>query len=91
MIRRCLLGALIVAAVIAAAWAASRPQREPPPVPRRRPSSAAPARSTPEEEARLLDAGFFDFIPKPINVVRLLARLKRALRHTYGQETPPSR
>lgn len=50
------------------------------------PVIALSARSTPEEEARLLNAGFFDFIPKPINVVRLLARLKRALQHTYGRQ-----
>jgi CheY-like chemotaxis protein len=55
------------------------------------PVIALSARSTPEEEARLLNAGFFDFIPKPINVVRLLARLKRALRHTYGQQDPSPR
>ncbi|HKK01058.1 MAG TPA: response regulator, partial [Desulfuromonadales bacterium] len=53
------------------------------------PVIALSARSTPEEEARLLNAGFFDFIPKPLNAVRLLARLKRALRHTYGPQIPP--
>lgn len=53
------------------------------------PVIALSARSTPEEEARLLNAGFFDFIPKPLNVVRLLARLKRALRHIYGLQIPP--
>lgn len=37
-----------------------------------------------EEEARLLDLGFFDFIPKPVNPVRLVARVRRALRLTYG-------
>lgn len=33
----------------------------------------------PEEEARFLDMGFFDFIAKPCNLVRLLARVRRGL------------
>jgi CheY-like chemotaxis protein len=36
------------------------------------------ATTTIEEELRALDAGFFDFIPKPINPPILLARVKRA-------------
>ncbi|HKK01700.1 MAG TPA: hypothetical protein VJ955_05990, partial [Desulfuromonadales bacterium] len=52
------------------------------------PVLALTARSTPQEETRLLDAGFFDFIPKPVNVLRLNARLKRALRQAYGQPFP---
>lgn len=47
-------------------------------------------KATPEEEAKLLTMGFFDFIPKPIVPVRLVARVKRALRLAYG-ETPPLR
>lgn len=47
------------------------------------------ARSAPEEETKLLDAGFFDFIAKPVNVVRLQGRLKRAIRHNYRQEPSP--
>jgi CheY-like chemotaxis protein len=33
----------------------------------------------PEEEAKFLDMGFFDFIAKPYNYVRLMARVRRAL------------
>lgn len=54
------------------------------------PVVALSSRSTPEEEARLLDAGYFDFIPKPINPIRLTARVRRALRICYG-EHPPQR
>ncbi len=46
------------------------------------------SRSTAEEEARLLDLGFFDFIAKPINQLRLVARVKRAIRTVYGQAAP---
>lgn len=52
------------------------------------PVIALSSKSAPEEEAKLLDMGFFDFIPKPINPVRLTARAKRALKFVYG-ETPP--
>jgi CheY-like chemotaxis protein len=38
------------------------------------------AKATAEEESRLLDLGFEDFIPKPVNMVRLMARLRKALR-----------
>jgi CheY-like chemotaxis protein len=38
------------------------------------------AKATAEEESRLLDMGFQDFIAKPINTVRLMARLRKALR-----------
>lgn len=54
------------------------------------PVIALTARCTPQEENRLLDAGFFDFIPKPVNIIRLQARLKRTLRHIYGQATSPT-
>ena len=35
---------------------------------------------TTEEETKVFDMGFFDYIPKPINEVTLLSRVKRALR-----------
>ena len=54
------------------------------------PVVALSSRSTPEEEARLLDAGYFDFIAKPINPIRLTSRVRRALRISYG-ESPPRR
>jgi CheY-like chemotaxis protein len=38
------------------------------------------AKATAEEESRLLDMGFEDFIAKPINMVRLMARMRKALR-----------
>ncbi|HKL24739.1 MAG TPA: response regulator [Desulfuromonadales bacterium] len=53
------------------------------------PVIALSSKSTAEEEAQLLDMGYFDFIAKPINPVRLLARIRHALRLTYG-EKPPS-
>lgn len=46
------------------------------------------SRGTPEEEAKLLALGFIDFIPKPINPVRLIARVRRALHLIYGKEIP---
>jgi len=52
------------------------------------PVIALSSKSAAEEEAKLLDAGYFDFIPKPINPVRLTARVRRALRITYGDEPP---
>jgi CheY-like chemotaxis protein len=44
------------------------------------PVIAVSAKVSAEEEAELLDMGFFDFIPKPIHPIRLIARVKRALR-----------
>ncbi len=44
------------------------------------PVIALSAKTAAEEEYKLLEMGFFDFIAKPINPVRLLARVKRALR-----------
>ncbi|MFK5927804.1 MAG: response regulator [Desulfuromusa sp.] len=44
------------------------------------PVIALSAKTTAEEEYNLLEMGFFDFIAKPINPIRLLARVKRALR-----------
>lgn len=54
------------------------------------PVIALSSKSTPEEEAKLLGMGYFDFIAKPINPIRLVARTKHALRIVYG-ETPPPR
>jgi CheY-like chemotaxis protein len=44
------------------------------------PIIALTAKNSAENEAELLDMGFYDFIAKPINPVRLAARVKRALR-----------
>ncbi len=44
------------------------------------PVIALSVRTTAEDEAELLDMGFYDFIPKPVNPVRLVARVKRALK-----------
>ena len=49
------------------------------------PVLALSAKTTAEDEANLLDMGFFDFIAKPINPVRLAARVRRALR-TYDSK-----
>ncbi len=43
------------------------------------PVIALSSRAYPEEEAKYLDMGFFDFIAKPYNYVRLMARVRRAL------------
>ncbi len=44
------------------------------------PVIALSAKTAAEEEYKLLEMGFFDFIAKPINPTRLLARVRRALR-----------
>ncbi|MEZ4485486.1 MAG: response regulator [Syntrophotaleaceae bacterium] len=49
---------------------------------RKIPVIALSSRAYAEEEANLLDMGFFDFIAKPYNLVRLLARVRRALAHS---------
>ncbi len=54
------------------------------------PVIALSSRSAAEEEASLLDMGYFDFIPKPINPVRLGARVRRALKAVYGEGGPPA-
>jgi CheY-like chemotaxis protein len=36
------------------------------------------ARATAEEEQKALNYGFFDFIPKPVQTIRVIARIKRA-------------
>lgn len=41
-------------------------------------------KATVEEEVRALEAGFFDFILKPVNPTRLQIRVKRALEIVYG-------
>lgn len=48
------------------------------------PVIALSAKAAAEEEYRLLEMGFFDFIPKPINPIRLAARVRRAMRQTHG-------
>jgi CheY-like chemotaxis protein len=53
------------------------------------PVVALSSKSTPEEEAKLLEMGYFDFIAKPINPIRLVARTKHALRIIYGNSPPP--
>jgi CheY-like chemotaxis protein len=53
------------------------------------PVIALSAKSSPEEEARLLEMGFFDFVSKPANLARLVARVKRALKIVYGRGKLP--
>ena len=48
------------------------------------PVIALSAKAAAEEEYRLLEMGFYDFIPKPINPIRLAARVRRAMRLTHG-------
>jgi len=36
------------------------------------------AKATAEEEQKALDYGFFDFVPKPVQTIRVIARIKRA-------------
>ena len=53
------------------------------------PVIALSSKSSAEEEAKLLDMGYHDFIAKPINPVRLVARARHALRLVYGSSPPP--
>lgn len=53
------------------------------------PVIALSSKSTAEEEAKLLEMGYFDFIAKPINPARLVARIRHALRIIYGTSPPP--
>lgn len=53
-----------------------------------RPVIALSATSSPEEEAVLLGMGFFDVIFKPLNYVRLLARIERTIRFFYHEQIP---
>jgi CheY-like chemotaxis protein len=55
------------------------------------PVVALSSKASAEEEAKLLDMGYFDFIAKPINPLRLQARVKRTLRLVYGEGGPPRR
>lgn len=55
-----------------------------------RPLIALSASSSPEEEAALLGMGFFDIVFKPLNYVRLLARIDRAIRFFYHEQIPHS-
>lgn len=52
------------------------------------PVVALTSKAMAEEEAKLLDQGYFDFIAKPVNAVRLAARVRKALRSVYGKESP---
>jgi len=54
------------------------------------PVIALSSKSSAEEEAKLLEMGYHDFIAKPINPVRLVARTRHALRIIYGN-SPPQR
>jgi CheY-like chemotaxis protein len=53
------------------------------------PVIALSSKSSAEEEAKLLEMGYYDFIAKPINPVRLVARVKHALKLIYGDSPPP--
>jgi CheY-like chemotaxis protein len=55
------------------------------------PVIALTSKAAAEEEAKLLDQGYFDFIAKPINPTRVVARVKRALRLTCGGNAHPVR
>ncbi len=51
---------------------------------RKIPVIALTSRASAEDEAMMLDFGYFDFIAKPFNPVRLMARVKRAYNTVYG-------
>ena len=53
------------------------------------PVIALSSKSSPEEEAKLLEMGYFDLIVKPVNPIRLVARTKHAMRIIYGNSPPP--
>ena len=48
------------------------------------PVIALSAKAAAEEEYRLLEMGFYDFVAKPINPIRLTARVRRAMRRNHG-------
>ncbi|HEY5674428.1 MAG TPA: response regulator [Malonomonas sp.] len=48
------------------------------------PVIALSAKASAEEEYRLLEMGFYDFVPKPINPIRLTARVRRAMKRNHG-------
>lgn len=47
------------------------------------PIIALSAKTSADDEYRLLEMGFFDFIAKPVNPTRVLARVRRALRASH--------
>ncbi len=53
------------------------------------PVIALSTKASPDEEARLLEMGFFDFVAKPVNLVRLIARVKRALKLSFDADHLP--
>ncbi len=53
------------------------------------PLIALSSKPSAEEEAKLLEMGYYDYITKPINPVRLAARTRHALRLIYGTSSPP--
>ncbi|MCM2264233.1 MAG: response regulator [Desulfuromonadales bacterium] len=53
------------------------------------PIIALSSKASAEEEAKLLEMGYYDFIAKPINPIRLVARVKHALKLIYGDSPPP--
>ncbi len=55
-----------------------------------RPFIALSAINSPEEEAALLGMGFFDIVFKPLNYIRLLARIERTIRFFYHERIPHS-
>jgi DNA-binding response OmpR family regulator len=55
------------------------------------PVIALTSKAAAEEEAKLLERGYFDFIAKPINPVRVAARARRALRVTCCESGEPRR
>jgi DNA-binding response OmpR family regulator len=51
-----------------------------------RPFIALSPTDSPGEEAALLGMGFFDVLYKPLNYVRLLARIERTMRFFYREQ-----
>ncbi len=62
------------------------------PATNRIPIIASSNKATAQDEAKLLDLGFTDFIAKPVNAIRLVARAKRVLRLCYNNvDMPPQK
>jgi response regulator RpfG family c-di-GMP phosphodiesterase len=40
------------------------------------------SKASPEEEQKALSSGFYDFIAKPVNAVRIVSRIRRAIEVT---------
>jgi CheY-like chemotaxis protein len=53
-----------------------------------KPVLAVATRQDPEEEAFLLELGYFDVLTRPVDFIRLLARIQRALRFYYEPMSP---